>query len=215
MPTLKRFSLNQKGLVPILIVLIIVVLVGGYFVYQNQPKPTPSPQLTTQPLPTSPQPTSLNNSCLYKGSQPNQEPFRREAVKDEDKNEYYVASGIINIKGQIITFPFTLNDQKLTGVYIKVKPYDEQSQEFYNHYVNGIERGNTINKKDGTELLFRLGILDNNSFTTFANISSSTKNDIEKLLDSGKNTELRLSIPIWAGSGVKPNFSFACSIEKP
>lgn len=45
--------MNQKGLAPILIVIILATLAGGYLVYQNQPKPTPSPQPTTQPLPTS------------------------------------------------------------------------------------------------------------------------------------------------------------------
>ena len=44
--------MNQKGLSPILIVLILAALVGGYLVYQNQPKPTPSPQPNVQPSPT-------------------------------------------------------------------------------------------------------------------------------------------------------------------
>jgi len=57
--------MNQKGFTPILIVIILAaVLVGGYLVYQNQPRPTSSPQPfdfiqgkpTTQPSP-SPSPT--------------------------------------------------------------------------------------------------------------------------------------------------------------
>ena len=44
--------MSQKGLAPILIVLIIAALVGGYLIYQNQPKPTPPSQPTTQPSPT-------------------------------------------------------------------------------------------------------------------------------------------------------------------
>jgi len=42
----------QKGFTPILIVLILAALVGGYLIYQNQPKPIPSPSLITQPSPT-------------------------------------------------------------------------------------------------------------------------------------------------------------------
>lgn len=35
--------MSQKGLAPILIILILAALVGGYLVYQNQAKPAPSP----------------------------------------------------------------------------------------------------------------------------------------------------------------------------
>ena len=46
--------MNQKGLAPILIVLILAVaLIGGYLIYQNQPKSISSPQPTTQSSPTS------------------------------------------------------------------------------------------------------------------------------------------------------------------
>lgn len=44
--------MSQKGLAPILIVIIIAILIGGYFIYQNQAKPAPPPQQTTQPSPT-------------------------------------------------------------------------------------------------------------------------------------------------------------------
>lgn len=50
--------MNQKGLSPILIVILIALGVGGYLIYQKQAKPnpvsTPSPvaQVTTQPSPT-------------------------------------------------------------------------------------------------------------------------------------------------------------------
>lgn len=40
--------MNQKGLVPILIIILVAAAVlGGYFIYQNQPKPTPPPQPKT------------------------------------------------------------------------------------------------------------------------------------------------------------------------
>lgn len=40
-------SINQKGLAPILIVIILAVLVGGYLIYQKQNKP-----ILQQPAPT-------------------------------------------------------------------------------------------------------------------------------------------------------------------
>lgn len=47
---------NQKGLVPLLIIIILAALVGGYLVYQNQTKPTsqPVPQTTPSPSDASP-----------------------------------------------------------------------------------------------------------------------------------------------------------------
>lgn len=40
---------RQKGIAPILVVILIAVAVGGYLLYQNQTKPVVVPQLVTQP----------------------------------------------------------------------------------------------------------------------------------------------------------------------
>lgn len=58
--------MTQKGLVPILIVLILAALVGGYLVYQKQAKPTSYTQPTIQPSPTA-DPTA--NWKTYKDSE--------------------------------------------------------------------------------------------------------------------------------------------------
>lgn len=52
---------KQKGFAPILIVVIITVLVGGYLIYQNQPKltPTSTAQFTSAPTST---PKSTNSA---------------------------------------------------------------------------------------------------------------------------------------------------------
>lgn len=39
----------QKGFAPILIIILIALAVGGYFIYKNQQKPVPVPQQVTQP----------------------------------------------------------------------------------------------------------------------------------------------------------------------
>lgn len=43
---------NQKGLAPILIVILIAAGLGGYLIYQKQTRSTPAPQPTTQPSPS-------------------------------------------------------------------------------------------------------------------------------------------------------------------
>lgn len=52
--------INQKGLAPILIIVLIVLGIGGYFIYQNQTKSIPQTQPTIQPSPT-PQETPASN----------------------------------------------------------------------------------------------------------------------------------------------------------
>lgn len=41
--------MKQAGFAPLLIVVLITLALGGYFIYQKQTKPTPSPQSTIQP----------------------------------------------------------------------------------------------------------------------------------------------------------------------
>jgi len=58
--------MTQKGLAPILIVLILAALVGGFLVYQNQSKPASVPTtLVTQPSPT---PDETANWKTYKSA---------------------------------------------------------------------------------------------------------------------------------------------------
>lgn len=53
MSTSTNLNASQKGLTPILIIIILAALVGGYLIYQNQPKTIPAPQPTIQPSTTS------------------------------------------------------------------------------------------------------------------------------------------------------------------
>ncbi len=208
--------MSQKGLTPILIVLILAGLVGGYFVYQNQTKPAPAIKTTvtsSNPDTTPSSTISPYSSCFYKGSKFEAQPFKREAYT-VDGGTYYKASGIVNVKGQIVMLPVKWYEIETKAVFIKVKPSDKQSKELYDEYIYEIEKGNGINKKDGSNLLFKLGEMKEGSFITSASLSSTVKNDIEKSLKSGETLELSLSIDIPVGHGALPNFSFACAIEK-
>lgn len=69
MSTSKKFSASQKGLAPILIVILAAALaLGGYLVYQNQTKPTTPPQPTTQP---SPSPSNVTHESTTSGETAN------------------------------------------------------------------------------------------------------------------------------------------------
>lgn len=60
--------MSQKGLAPILIVILIAAAVGGYFIYQKQIKPVVVPQQTAQPSSTnaSPAPTGVGEIANWK-----------------------------------------------------------------------------------------------------------------------------------------------------
>lgn len=63
MSTSQKFSVNQNGFAPILIVVLVALTaLGGYLIYQNRPKPTPPPQPTTQPSPTPAKETTYKTS---------------------------------------------------------------------------------------------------------------------------------------------------------
>ena len=215
--------MNQKGLAPLLIVLLIAAALGGYLIYQkqhqSQTKPVSNIETVTQSntLESTPSPTTLPtySACSYKGAQLKSQSFKREAYTGEDGGTYYHSSGIINVKGRIVTLPVMWYDRKTQAVFVRVKPGDEQTKEFYDEFIHLIEEGNGINKKDGEDLLFKLGELKNNSFITIADILPVVKSDIEKALSSKESLELKLSIPIPAGRGALSNESYACLIEEP
>lgn len=82
--------MTQKGLAPILIVLILAFLVGGYFVYQNQVKSTPTPQSTTQP---SPSPRSKDEETILQLAK------QYLSSKDNPSSPYYASPSGVNVEG--------------------------------------------------------------------------------------------------------------------
>lgn len=54
---------KQKGLAPILIILLIALGIGGYLIYQKQTKPVAVPQQTSEPTPVSASNSKSTNSA--------------------------------------------------------------------------------------------------------------------------------------------------------
>lgn len=122
--------LSQKGLAPILIIILVgTALLGGYFVYQNKIapfpqstiKPSSNPVLTSTPQ-SSPKPTtsapadsqipsSTLDACSYDGAPFNPHPFKRELSTRPDYN----ATGVVNVKGLITAITVKFFGQESKG----------------------------------------------------------------------------------------------------
>lgn len=100
----------QKGLVPILIVLILAFLVGGYLVYQKQPKPTSSPQPTTQP----------SSSPAYETTNKKVSPSGTYIVTENMLGDYNKIS-ITDNQGNIIIDDLVAKNEKEIGYNVKFK----------------------------------------------------------------------------------------------
>ncbi|MBI2019833.1 hypothetical protein HYS94_00220 [Candidatus Daviesbacteria bacterium] len=117
--------MNQKGLAPILIVILIAAAIGGYFIYKNQNKVAPVVQKTPQPLPTS---------------------------SDETTNwkTYNEANS-----GFVIKYPNSWNQFNLpdnTGGYVTKIVLTPQTENLLNKNTNGITIGVlNLNIKDCTD----------------------------------------------------------------
>lgn len=70
------------------------------------------------------------------------------------------------------------------------------------------ELGNDVN-----DVQFRIGTLENGTFSTTAFISDSTKKTIMDALNNATSIVLTFSVPRYLGRGAPSNFSFACIIE--
>lgn len=215
---------NQKGFSSILAIIILVLIIGGYIFYQKQTKSNVLTQEPNQffsipnysgistPNPVLNKPSSTACSRLRGGDEYDPKPFHRDSVNG---TRFFKASGVINVQGQIVVIPGKMFGQDFQAVYMRIKEDGVQNKEFLNEYNSQIEEGNGVNKKDGSDLLFKLGALESDSFITDADLSKETKDDIERAIDSKSAISLTLSIPISAGYGMGSDGSFACLITKP
>ena len=96
-------------------------------------------------------------------------------------------------------------------VYLVIVPPNAESQKtFYDYFMDLIAQGNGINKKDGQNLLFRLGIIENGKFVTTANVSDAVAKEIVARAERGEEASLNITIPHYPGSDAPKHFSFAC-----
>ncbi len=127
-------------------------------------------------------------------------------------------AGSVDVTGTIITklenAPFVENE-KVTNVYFvvsKLEIEDENQQLFYNYYMKKVKNGNAINDVDGENLLFKLGIIEEEKLISTSEISDNLKSQIISIANTGDSINLRLTIPVYEGGGAPASFSFACEI---
>lgn len=176
--TTSKLSASQKGLAPILIVLLIAAAVGGYFIYQNQIKPTLPP--ITQPTPSqiaAPAPTDADTTV-------NTEASRSANWKTYTNSKYgfslkypagYVikedGSGVIQIADSEKSFTelsnFITIDPRLVGMYANYANAIQKAREqFKNDTIENTENGIKFTSKpytlpfvnNGKQQLYRLNV---------------------------------------------------------
>ncbi|MFA5000061.1 MAG: hypothetical protein WC545_01750 [Patescibacteria group bacterium] len=128
------------------------------------------------------------------------------------------AAGTLEIEGQILERigNATWDEEKqVTRVYLLLSdPVNDQQKKFYDHYMAMAQDGNGINKTDNQQLLFRLGIKENTTLTTSANISNELRSRLISLIGKNDVIKLKVTIPYYPGGGVGEKFSFACDISE-
>lgn len=127
-------------------------------------------------------------------------------------------AGTLSLRGRVIQRVQDASWQEgkqVTVVYLSISDQENSSEQvFYDHYFKMAQGGNAINRIEGEELLIRLGAIENSELITTADISIEIKDRILSLIDKTHTIQLNLTIPIYPGSSVGDNFSFACFISK-
>lgn len=128
------------------------------------------------------------------------------------------AAGTLAIKGRIIQRVENASweeGKKVTKVYLVFSdPINPSQQVFYDHYLKMAQGGNLINRADGQQLLFSLGIKENSELTTDADISNELKDRLISFIDKTDIIQLKFTIPVYVGRSGGDESCFACAISE-
>ncbi len=108
--------------------------------------------------------------------------------------------------------PWSMDETDLIPV-VRMQVNHSDISEALEYYKEMANRGNTINDIEGGGLGFKLGIIDNEEFSSSAKISESAIEKIFDALESGEEISLTLTQAFLPGMGAPANYSFACEIE--
>jgi hypothetical protein len=152
---------NQKGLAPMVIILIIIVFLGGG-IFAWKYFSTPKEQTET---PKEEEISLLNNTAECKSDIPIEEiitgPFR--------SIDEFTCAGEATLSGHVVAREEKYFEEKIEKVYLKItfQEGDTPQAKFYSYFVRMVEEGNTVNLTEKDDLLFSLGELRDNRNTLF------------------------------------------------
>lgn len=132
--------------------------------------------------------------------------------------ERNTTAGTLSVKGTVIQRiedAAWAENKKVTKVYfVFSSPSNSSQQIFYDKYVGLVNAGNSVNDLDGEQLLFNIGSRVNSNLISDSYVSDELKNRIVSAIDKDEIMNLKLTIPIYGGTSVGDNFSFACEIAE-
>lgn len=224
---------NQKTPIPRIIVLIVFVILlfvlgimVGYYSKKTEVKTEPiasvSPTATTT-VSASPSPSFTPSSTSQPISE--QDSLKCSFWSDKEYGNYNVpidkvcGTGTLKVAGKIIKkteqASWAEEGVKVDKIYLAVNEYSKDPEKsFFDCFYKLVKDGNTVNDADGEQLLFKIGILQNNKLISSASITEDLKLLILENIGSSNTLDLILSIPQYEGAGVGDEFSFACKIAK-
>lgn len=126
----------------------------------------------------------------------------------------FTAAGEVIAQGYIISGKEVIWGESVESIYLKISPIagETPSTVFYSYYSSVIDEGNTINAKDGNDLLFKLGVFKDGGLFSTANISELAKPKIISSINKANKLSLLIKVPIFNGGGAPAHFTPACSI---
>lgn len=117
------------------------------------------------------------------------------------------------VKKEMEQRPWSFDETDLISI-IRMEVNNIDIPEALEYYKSMANRGNTINHISNEKLSFKLGIFENDEFSSSATISETTIEKILNAIETGEEISLNLTQAFLPGMGAPAHFSFACEISE-
>lgn len=162
-------------------------------------EPPEQPDTTLQPF--------LSNQATCSTTEPDVASVRTEPYTRVSESR---GAGTVMIEGTLVAQTRTIWGSTTTPVYVAVATSSPALFEELNK--ERVSRGNTVNRLEGEQLLFKVGVLENGTLRSSANISERARTAIEHAVGTNERLRFSMHIPVYEGSGAPADFTFACAI---
>lgn len=126
----------------------------------------------------------------------------------------FTAAGEAIAQGYVVSRKEVIWNESVESIYLKISPVtgENPSAVFYSYFSSWVDGGNTVNAKDGADLLFKLGIFKKGDLLSTANISYLAKSKLISSMNKTDKISLLIKVPLFNGKGAPSHFTPACSI---